>query len=113
MTVFIETALRRTSCVLAFVLASTFANGAHCESFDAFVAALWKDAQSQGITRATFDTALAGVTPDERVIGAMQRQPEYGKPFGAYVELDGFSLAPIHRSAQVDAMGGHVARCRK
>jgi membrane-bound lytic murein transglycosylase B len=86
MTVFIETALRRTSFVLAFVLAGTFANGARCESFDAFVAALWKDAQSQGITRATFDTALAGVTPDERVIGSMQRQPEYGKPFGAYVD---------------------------
>jgi membrane-bound lytic murein transglycosylase B len=86
MTVFIETALRRTSFVLAFVLAGTFAHGARCESFDAFVAALWKDAQSQGITRATFDTALAGVTPDERVIGAMQRQPEYGKPFGAYVD---------------------------
>jgi len=51
-----------------------------------FVAALWRDAQSQGITRATFDAALSGLTPDARVLGAMQHAPEYGKPFGAYVD---------------------------
>jgi lytic murein transglycosylase len=88
---FIETVLRKawvvkTWVVLAFTLAGTLASGARSETFDVFTAALWKDAQSQGITRATFDAALAGVTPDERVIGSMQRQPEYGKPFGAYVD---------------------------
>jgi membrane-bound lytic murein transglycosylase B len=83
---FIETTLRKTVVVFAFTLAGTLAGSAQSESFDAFVAALWKDAQSQGITRATFDAALAGVTPDQRVIGSMQRQPEYGKPFGAYVD---------------------------
>src|SRR5580698_11460553 len=84
---FIETVLRKAWVVKTWVvLAGTLASGARGETFDAFTAALWKDAQSQGITRATFDTALAGVTPDERVIGAMQRQPEYGKPFGAYVD---------------------------
>ena len=83
---FIETVLRKTSVVLAFTLAGTLASGARSETFDVFTAALWKDAQSQGITRATFDAALAGVTPDERVIDSMQRQPEYGKPFGAYVD---------------------------
>jgi membrane-bound lytic murein transglycosylase B len=86
MTGFVETALRKTSFVLVFALAGTFANNARSETFDAFVDALWRDAKAQGITRTTFDTALAGVTPDERVIGSMQRQPEYGKPFGAYVD---------------------------
>jgi lytic murein transglycosylase len=28
---------------------------------------------------------MQGVTPDQRVIAATQRQPEYGKPFGDYV----------------------------
>jgi membrane-bound lytic murein transglycosylase B len=51
----------------------------------AFEAALWPDAQAKGITRATFDLALKGVTPDPRVIAATKRQPEYGKPVGAYV----------------------------
>ena len=54
-------------------------------SFTAFTAELWTDAQAKGINRATFDLALKGVTPDERVIAATKRQPEYGKPVGDYV----------------------------
>ena len=46
---------------------------------------LWRDAQAKGIGRASFDTALKGVTPDQRVINATRRQPEYGKPVGDYV----------------------------
>jgi membrane-bound lytic murein transglycosylase B len=40
---------------------------------------------TRGVTRATFDAAFAGVTPDPRVIAQTQRQPEYGKPIGAYL----------------------------
>jgi membrane-bound lytic murein transglycosylase B len=54
-------------------------------SFAAFEGALWPDAQAKGVTRATFDLALNGVTPNPRVIAATKRQPEYGKPVGAYV----------------------------
>jgi membrane-bound lytic murein transglycosylase B len=54
-------------------------------NFDAFLAELWPDAQSSAITRATFDQAFVGLTPDARVIAATRRQPEYGKPAGAYV----------------------------
>ena len=56
------------------------------QSFAAFVNELWPDAQDKGITRATFDLAMKGVTPDQRVIAATKRQPEYGKPVGAYVK---------------------------
>ena len=55
------------------------------QSFATFVAELWTDAQAKGITRATFDLALKSVTPDQRVIAATQRQPEYGKPVGDYM----------------------------
>jgi lytic murein transglycosylase len=55
------------------------------QSFNAFAAKLWPDAQAKDISRATFDSALRGVTPDQRVIAATKRQPEYGKPFGDYV----------------------------
>jgi membrane-bound lytic murein transglycosylase B len=55
------------------------------QSFAAFVAKLWPDAKAKGITRASFDLAMHGVTPDRRVIAATKRQPEYGKPFGDYV----------------------------
>src|SRR5580700_1628806 len=53
--------------------------------FASFMEELWLDAQAKGITRRTLDTAFAGLTPDPRVIAATQRQPEYGKPVGAYV----------------------------
>jgi membrane-bound lytic murein transglycosylase B len=83
---FLKAILRRALPIVALAFVTGYAAGAQGEPFDAFVAALWRDAQSEGITRATFDAGLAGVAPDPRVIGAMQRQPEYGKPFGAYVE---------------------------
>ena len=55
------------------------------EPFAGFVRELWPDAQAKGVTRATFDLAMHGVTPDERVIAATRRQPEYGKPVGDYI----------------------------
>jgi len=55
------------------------------QSVSAFLADLWTDAQAKGISRTTFDTAMKGFTPDQRVIAATRRQPEYGKPVGDYV----------------------------
>ncbi len=65
-------------------------------SFAAFVRALWPDAQAKGITRPNFDLAMKGVTPDPRVIAATKRQPEYGKPVGAYIN-DAVSAGRIKR----------------
>jgi lytic murein transglycosylase len=65
---------------------STAQQGAAKEqTFAQFLATLWPDAKAKGVTRTTFDQALAGVTPDNRVSAAIKRQPEYGKPFGDYV----------------------------
>jgi len=66
------------------------------QSFAAFLDALWIDAKAKGITRATFDLAFNGITPDERVSKAIKRQPEYGKPFGDYVN----SIANARRIAE-------------
>lgn len=55
------------------------------EAFDHFLAQLFTDAAARGVTRATFDAAFAGVTPDPAVMAAMRREPEYGKPMGAYL----------------------------
>ena len=76
----------RGFAVLAVVLGLCCAPArAREQSFAAFEAELWPDAQAKGITRATFDLALKGVTPDPRVIAATKKQPEYGKPVGDYV----------------------------
>jgi len=55
------------------------------EPFASFVAALRPDATARGISRATFEAALAGVTPDPAVLSAMRHEPEYGKPIAAYL----------------------------
>jgi lytic murein transglycosylase len=53
--------------------------------YKVFLEQLWRDAQKQGITRATFDLAFKGITPDPRIMPITRRQPEYGKPAGEYV----------------------------
>ncbi len=54
-------------------------------SFSGFVASLWPDAQRRGVTRATFDAAFAGVTPDDKIIELTRRQSEFVKPIWEYV----------------------------
>ena len=76
---------RSLAVLAALLLVQAVPVRAQDQSFAAFTAELWTDAQAKAITRATFDTALKGVTPDQRVIAATKRQPEYGKPVGDYV----------------------------
>jgi len=72
--------------IVALVIGASCAHAAAQDGkFAAFTTQLWPDAQAKGIARATFDLAMAGVTPDPRVIAATKRQPEYGKPVGDYV----------------------------
>jgi peptidoglycan lytic transglycosylase B len=61
------------------------ADGDNAGSFSDFLQALWPDAAHRGITRSTFDNAFAGLAPDPKVLAAMRREPEYGKPMGAYL----------------------------
>ncbi|MFN3659089.1 MAG: lytic murein transglycosylase [Pseudolabrys sp.] len=80
-------ACRLLMSLLALVClgAEALAQGKPNESFVTFINRLWPEAQAKGITRANFDLAMRGLTPDQRVIAATQRQPEYGKPVGDYV----------------------------
>ncbi len=77
--------LRRIAVFVLLLAFSAAPASAQQESFAQFVNKLWPDAKAKSITHITFERALKGVTPDKRVIAAIQRQPEYGKPFGAYV----------------------------
>ena len=79
------TALRFALLTAAMLFAGTSAHSQTANSFTGFLEGLWPEAARQGISRTTFDTAFAGLTPDPAVIGATRRAPEYGKPFGAYV----------------------------
>jgi membrane-bound lytic murein transglycosylase B len=79
------TMLWRSLPILALLLVGGYASGQPAESFDAFIAGLRTDAMARGITRAAFDAGMTGVTPDPGVLGAMRHEPEYGKPFAAYL----------------------------
>lgn len=78
-------AARRVLLGLGLLLASVSAHAEDGNTFSAFLAALWPDAARAGIARQTFDAAFSGLTPDPAVIAAMRREPEYGKPFAAYL----------------------------
>ncbi len=77
--------IARRAVLLAALSLATAAAQAQTESFAAFLDQMWPEAARQGISRATFDAAFAGLSPDPAVIAATRHAPEYGKPFGAYV----------------------------
>lgn len=79
---------RRTMLLGAASLASPALIGeANAATFAAFVQSLWPQASSAGVSRATFDRAFSGVQPNPRVIELSQRQPEFRKTLGDYVDL--------------------------
>ena len=61
-----------------------FASAAQA-NFDRCVAGLRSEAIAKGISGATFDRAMAGVTPDIKIIEAMNNQPEFKTPIWDYL----------------------------
>ena len=68
-----------TASVLIAVPGAGLANSKCVES-------LWPPAKGAGVTRATFDRAFQGFTPDPEVIEQANYQPEYVKPVGEYID---------------------------
>ena len=68
----------------AALLGSTAA--AHAANFIKCVEGFWPSAKAAGISRATFDQAFKGMTPDPEVIESANYQPEYVRPIGEYVD---------------------------
>ena len=73
--------------VLAFLASLAAAPGAFAfaaAGFSAFLQSLWPQAQAQGVRRATFDAAVAGLTPDPSAPKATGKQPEFDVPLQTY-----------------------------
>jgi membrane-bound lytic murein transglycosylase B len=70
----------------AALLVLTVPAAAAADRTQACVESLWPAARGAGVTRATFDHAFAGFTPDPEVIEAANFQPEYVKPIGEYID---------------------------
>ncbi|NIK45804.1 lytic murein transglycosylase [Variibacter gotjawalensis] len=56
-------------------------------SFPQCIEGLWPAAHKRGITRATFDANLRGVTPDLKIMDFMDAQPEFTKAFWEYLDV--------------------------
>jgi membrane-bound lytic murein transglycosylase B len=62
-----------------------FALPAHADGFDAFVRGLWPQAHARGVSRAMFQRAFQGVTPDPSVLAKLHRQPEFHQTTEQYL----------------------------
>jgi lytic murein transglycosylase len=72
-------------------------------SFDAFVKGLWPTAQARGISRATFDLAFRGVTPDASIVALTRKQSEFTAPIWGYLNSAiGGTRIPRGRDAAAD-----------
>lgn len=71
------------ACLL---MASLVSVPVHAQAtFDDWLAAFRQDAAAQGISDATLDAALSGITPIERVVELDRRQPEFVQTFSDYI----------------------------
>ena len=74
-------------CVFSPPCALTGAHGAPAPDFNACVKELRGQATAAGVSAQTFDKAIAGVEPDQSVIDAMDRQPEFITPIWDYLAM--------------------------
>lgn len=70
-----------------YLIAALAAFPVHAQSaFESWLAAFRQEAAAQGISAATLDAALTGVTPMEKVLELDQRQPEFLQTFADYLD---------------------------
>jgi membrane-bound lytic murein transglycosylase B len=75
--------LRLIFCLL--LTTSAYANDTTARSFESFLADIRAQAISQGISTATLDQALQGLTPNPKVIKFDQSQAEFSQNFWRYL----------------------------
>lgn len=75
-------------------------------SFQSCLAGIRADAAKRGVSGATFDRVMAGVTPDPKVIESLQFQPEFRTPIWDYLA----TLVDEQKVAEGRAMMARHAR---
>lgn len=72
---------------VCYLLAALVAFPVHAQTaFDNWMAGFRQEALAQGISPATLDAALTGITPVEKVVELDQRQPEFLQTFIEYLD---------------------------
>lgn len=94
---------------LALAANSALAAGEFAPFLDEFA----REATSAGISRATFEAALGGFTPDPKVVAMTHRQSEFSRPVGDYV-AGAISPARLAEGRQLAARwAGVQEECRR
>ncbi len=80
--------IQRFALCAAAVAMLAFSVSAHAQdsNFEVWMLALKIEARSAGISQATIDTALSGVTPIQRVTELDRKQPEFTQTFWDYLD---------------------------
>ena len=73
---------RRALCA-GLALIALPARAQDASGFAAFLETLWPAAKARGVSRATFAGAVAGLTPDPKLMGSGVRQAEFERTIKA------------------------------
>ena len=74
-----------TSAALAAVALAASVATSFAADFDSCVADIRASAARKGVSASTFDRVMSGVTPDPKVVEAMETQPEFKTPIWDYM----------------------------
>jgi lytic murein transglycosylase len=77
--------------------------------FGRFLQALWPLAQARGVSRATFDAAFRGLTPDPSIIALTKRQSEFVAPIWTYLNNQVTTGRITRGRQQIEALAGSLA----
>jgi len=73
----------------------------------AFIDRLWPIAQARGVSRDTFSSAFAGLTPDQDVIDLTKKQSEFVKPIWEYL-ASAVSANRLERGSKLATMNSNT-----
>ncbi len=98
------------SVALALVSLAAAAPAARADAaYTSCVQSMWPEARRAGVSRATFDAAFDGMTPDPKTLRLMNRQSEFVKPIWEYLET-AVSDARIENGRKMLARHGDTLR---
>jgi lytic murein transglycosylase len=75
----------RTASALATAMLVAFATSPGAADFDSCIAGIRSSAAQKGVSSSTFDRVMSNVTPDPKVVEAMETQPEFKTPIWDYM----------------------------
>ncbi len=108
-----DLALTRRAFCAGLALAAVPARAQDASDFKDFLETLWPAAKARGVSRATFSSAVAGLTPDPALTGTGVKQAEFERTIKAYIE-DAVTAGRVTRGrAAAQRWRGEVAAIEK